>query len=164
MTSFGEPWCVPVHDREAAAVAKGTPRKQEGNAQRDGGGGPPILPRVSNALTAAGAIVVGPKTRLGQAVIERLPAARTALVARNHDENVALQARWPDRVTIERDGLSEIVQPWSRVAIFACAIGSIHPGDDGLAHTSEAAARDLAIIRAAMNAADAKPVHVIFVS
>jgi hypothetical protein len=123
---------------------------------------------VSNALSAhSGALIVGPKTRLGQALIERLPVGRTALVARSHDEHGALRARWPDRTTVERDGLADVIRPWHHLSIFACAIGAIHPGDprpEGLAHVWETGARDLAIVRAAMIAANSKPVHVIFVS
>jgi hypothetical protein len=123
---------------------------------------------VSNALSAhAGALIVGPKTRLGQALIERLPVGRTALVARSHDEKGTLRARWPDRTTVERDDLADVIRPWRHVSIFACAIGAIRPGDprpEGLAHVLETGTRDLAIVRAAMSAADSKPVHVIFVS
>ncbi|WP_205473155.1 hypothetical protein [Nocardioides sp. SYSU D00038] len=120
----------------------------------------------SRPATGAPAVVVlGPKTRLGRALVARALAAGTPayVVARDDADAAALAElgatvlRGPDTATLAAAG-------HARLAVHVCALGPVHPDQPETAAEAERVARDLALLEAVVDAAAGAPVHVVLVS
>lgn len=111
------------------------------------------------------AIVVGPRTRAGGAIVQR-SAARgdDVFVVARHDADVAALAGGDStilRVDQDVDLLGEDTGP---VRILICALGPVHPEEARAAEDTAAFLRDLGFIERLLAAVSGRPASVVLIS
>lgn len=113
--------------------------------------------------TATGTVVVGPRTRLGAALLARPAAGSVYAVARHDEDRAALSAT--DATVISTHGTGPLLgdERPEQLRIHVCALGPLHAET---AHPDDAAfvARDLELIARLLGEAEGRETHVVLVS
>jgi hypothetical protein len=111
------------------------------------------------------AIVVGPRTRAGRAVVERsVTRGDDIFVVARHDADAAALAGGETtvlRVDQDVDLLAEGAGP---VRILVCALGPVHPDEARAAEDTAAFLRDLEFIERLLVAISGRPASVVLIS
>lgn len=118
-------------------------------------------------------VVIGPKTRLGAAVVERLRGTgeRVVLIARDDaDAHALIDPHVPGAMAegvdvVGPDLLEQSLVPASETApirLVLAALGPVHPGVPAFAEEAAGVTRDLRLVRQVLGTG--RPVHVVLVS
>lgn len=113
-----------------------------------------------------GIVVLGPLTRLGQAVARELTGgdATTVVVAREKAELPAIRANWPTAEIVTAEDPIPPAGTSSRCAVLALAVGRIHPEGGEYPSDRDAFDRDLRVLARVLEARRGVPSHVVLVS
>ncbi|MET0928953.1 MAG: hypothetical protein ABWX74_05515 [Aeromicrobium sp.] len=111
------------------------------------------------------AIVVGPRTRAGQAVVERsIARGDDIFVAARHDADAAALAGGETTVLRVDQGVDLLAQDAGPVRILVCALGPVHPEEARAAEDTAAFLRDLGFIERLLVAISGRPASVVLIS
>lgn len=124
----------------------------------------PVPPTGPAPVSGPVSVVVGPRTRLGQQLVQRLaPAGRVVVVSRGSGDASALAETGAEIVPAD---VPLELGPDATVHLYVCALGPVHPTDDAapdLAADTSAADRDLAFVESVLRST-AADVRVVLVS
>lgn len=126
--------------------------------------GAPAQQVPGGAGTQPTVVVVGPRTRLGAALLDRRTGPALA-VARHGADADALGAAGRDVLRVDASDVAARLQGAPSVEVAVCALGPVHPGPvDDLAADAATIERDLAVVRSVLVAAAGRPARVVLVS
>ncbi len=115
----------------------------------------------------AGAVILGPGTRLARALRESgsLQGYDLLPVARNERERASLESGWPAAIVVPSwEPEWEWPAGYDEVVVCACAVGPIHPEGTDWPGDLETALRDIGVIERILEAYPGASVHLVFVS
>jgi len=115
-------------------------------------------------VTPAGVtVILGPKTRLGRAVADRLRAGgETVLLVARDAADAEVLGGGHEVVDVSTVDLSARLAGAGSVRLIVAALGPVHPGPADLAGESPRVLRDLAVVEQVLDSG--LPVHVVLVS
>jgi hypothetical protein len=110
-------------------------------------------------------IVFGPKTRLAYALLTHpaLPKAKLVLISRTVPEAESLRKSFPLATVALRESLQDSLPAASRVTLFCCAAGPIHPRNIRQSEIDDAL-RDLTAIQIVIRRYEAATLKVLLIS
>lgn len=122
----------------------------------------PVNAMATERATTAATVVLGPKTRLGAALLAGSGSGSTYAVARDDQDRATLAS---SGATVVGDGQGRLLgdaRP-ERLRIHVCALGPVHPET---AHPDDASyvARDLDLVARLLGEAEGREAHVVLVS
>jgi hypothetical protein len=112
-------------------------------------------------------VILGPRTRLGLELVHALagPPAERILIARDQRDATLLVGLDPGAIIAQVGApLPELPARCDRLAIYICALGPVHAGDEDLAAHAAAALRELGVIRDLLAQVPSRAFHVVHVS
>lgn len=141
--------------------------EQAVDERTDDSGSADVTGRQAGSEQSCARVVVGPKTRLGQALVARATARGLDVYAVARDDRDLAALRDSDATVLPAGGpdgglLGEAAPDSLR--IFVCALGPVHPEAPQAAVDSDHVVRDLGLIRRVLDSAPDATAHVVLVS